>query len=168
MKLISAFILLLALLTGCLKSDSLLFEKEAQALVLVSDSNWPVPVYDWSTPPADSIFGTSKLVLRASISSAKPLNYDVKVNFAIDLNALSDFNAAWSSNYTLLPEDCYSGALEVVIPAGSLDGFASLTVLPGNFDGVSNYLLPLTITSASDGLNIAENRRLLLFTLQGY
>ena len=157
-----------SLLTGCLKSDELILDKESSPLVLVNDSNWPTSVYDWSTPPADSVYGTTKLTLRASISSGKPLNQDTKVSFAVDPNALLEFNAAWSADYKLLPEDAYSGMLEVVIPAGSIDGFATITVDPDKFDGLNNYLLPLTITSANNGLKVAENRRLLLFTLQGF
>lgn len=168
MKFLSLIVLILSVCTGCLKSDDLILDGEPSPLVLVNDSNWPTPVYDWSTPPADSVYGTSKLTLRASLSSGRPLNDDTKVSFNVDLNAMTEFNTAWSADYKLLPENAYSGILEVVIPAGRVDGSALITVDPAKFDGQSNYVLPVTIASASNGLKVAENRRLLLFTLQGY
>lgn len=161
-------LLLVVLFSGCLKSDDLPFSKNPPALVLIHQSNWPVVVYPWTEPLVDSVYGTSQLLLRASLSAATPLDHDLTVSFEIDPAAALGINTAYNTAYEILPENSYDGELKLVIPAGKLDGEAVLTIHPENFDGLSNYILPLTISSVSDGFGIATNKRQVFYTLQGY
>lgn len=165
MKHIIPFLLILLVLSGCLKNEVTLDYTGIQPIVLIPNANWPPKGF--SAPLTDSVAGTTQLNLYARVSYEKPLDKSVLVKFTVD-NALVDaYNNQWGTAYHLLPANCYQvNALEVTIPAGVQQAVIPITLLPASIDPQYDYILPFTMLSAG-GNTIGSNFKNMIFTLKG-
>lgn len=84
---------------------------------------------------------------------------DQKITIAIDPDALAAFNANSDVKYVMFPDSIYSfTTTEVTVKAGqSYSDVVALTVYPNKVDASKNYMLPISIKSASGNTIISSN-----------
>lgn len=94
-----------------------------------------------------------ELVFGAAYGGLKTAGTDNSVSFVVDAAKVAAYNAANGTNYTLLPASSYElPALNTVIPAGSTSSTPlTLTVKTNTVTAGVRYMLPITLSSASNG-----------------
>lgn len=166
MKHTPSALLLIFLLSGCLKNNVVLDYSGIQPIVLIPDSNWPARGSS-ATPLTDSIKGTTLLNLYAKVSYVNALDKNVLVKFVPDNDLITAYNAQWRTDYKLLPDSCYTvNSLELTIPAGTKQASLPVTLIPSKINGQYDYMLAYTISQAGTS-TIASNFKSMIFTLKG-
>jgi hypothetical protein len=99
-----------------------------------------------------------------NIAQPNPLSSPVTVKLSVDQAALTAYNTANSTSYTLLPAADYTSTLTVTIAAGQNLGNVVINVNTSLIDPSQAYALPLTITDAG-GIQIS-NYKTILFNFQ--
>ncbi len=101
-------------------------------------------------------------IYAVSVTSTSRVESDVQVELAVDKNLVDSYNAEMGTNYYPIPDNSYKLENQnVVISAGqAVSSTASLSInddtdfVPGRV-----YLIPVTIKSATGGLDIIESGR---------
>ncbi|ANE52633.1 DUF1735 domain-containing protein [Flavisolibacter tropicus] len=147
-------------LSSCLKDKSLFDPDKVDNVVefanlgaIESSTTSPYPLFSKSfevVPEAQ----LEVYVNYAGDEAAAP--EDITVQLAVKSDALTTYNTANKTSYTLLPTSLYSVPTSVVIPKGSRNAKVVITFKPNQFDLSKTYGLPLAITSATKG-NISGN-----------
>lgn len=100
-----------------------------------------------------------------SINMPNTQGAEVTVTLGIDQAALDAYNAdtAHHTKYTLMPTDYYSlPSTSITIPAGKKDTTILVTFYPERIDLALGYLLPLTITNATN-IGVSQNLKTIYF-----
>jgi hypothetical protein len=102
-------------------------------------------------PEALPISSTPQVVpLIVNVASPKPLSSALSVTLAVDPAALTAYNTANGTSYTLLPPADYSvSSLTVTVPANGREATLNINVNTNLIDLTQHYVLPITIASAS-------------------
>lgn len=104
--------------------------------------------------------------LMVNLSGAKPSGSNTTATLAVDQNALTAYNSANSTNYTLLPQAAYSiPSLSVAIPAGQRSANLIININTSVIDPSQQYILPLTIVDGG-GQQINPQYKTVLFNVQ--
>ncbi len=104
------------------------------------------------------------LNVQVNVAAPKPLSSALTVKLSVDQAALTAYNTANNTNYTLLPAADYSSSLSVTIPANQNSANLVVNINTSLIDPSQSYVLPLTITDAS-GQQIS-NYKTLLYNIQ--
>ncbi len=94
-----------------------------------------------------------ELVFGAAYGGLKTAGSENSVSFVVDAAKVAAYNAANGTNYTLLPASSYElSGLNTVIPAGATSSTPlTLTVKTNTVTAGVRYMLPITLSSASNG-----------------
>jgi len=95
----------------------------------------------------------ASITVPLSINLPKAKESDITITLGIDQSAFDSYNAdtAHHTKYTLMPTTYYNlPSSTITIPAGKKDTTILLTFYPEKIDLSAGYLLPLTITSATN------------------
>lgn len=95
----------------------------------------------------------ASITVPVSINLPKPNGSDITVSFGVDQAAFDAYNAdtAHHTKYTLMPDTYYKlPASSITIPTGIKDTTFEITFFPEKIDLIEGYLLPLTITEATN------------------
>ncbi|HEY4194075.1 MAG TPA: DUF1735 domain-containing protein, partial [Mucilaginibacter sp.] len=95
-----------------------------------------------------------------NIAAPNPLKTAVTVKLSVDQAALTAYNTANGTSYTLLPAADYSSTLSVTIPAGQNLGNVVINLNTTQIDPSQSYVLPLTITDGG-GQQISNYKTIL-------
>jgi hypothetical protein len=98
-----------------------------------------------------------------------PAPTDVEVSFAVDPALVAVYNAGHGTSYTLLPEAHWTLAgKKAVVPAGAAVS-QDLAIAFGKLDELeidATYLVPLTVTGATGGVEILEGSRTVYYLVR--
>jgi hypothetical protein len=99
-------------------------------------------------------------------------NADMTITVSVDEAALEKYNADETAKdshfvpFTLLPDSVYSiPSTSVSIPRGTLDASFVVSLLSAKIDLGEQYMLPLVITNADNGVTIAANLKTALLSV---
>ena len=173
-KKITAFSILTACLTSCLKDESNLLDpaKTENVIEFANTANLTSPTTSKYPLLSVNIVMDPSQVYNAAVSYSGANNApeDIAVEVGVaDSSVLAFYKSQVSaaSSYTMIPSNLYTlSATRVVIPKGS-----RRVNLPINFPNPDqlygkNYVLPLVIKSASSGI-ISGNFNTMLYLLSG-
>jgi hypothetical protein len=154
----------IALLSSCLKRGeySVDFTKDTQLVELpgaanVSGTAGPFEVVGITA----SATGPSPFPVAVNLAAPNPLSKSITVTLSENAAALTAYNNANMTSYTLLPAaDFNSTALSVTIPAGQNLENLTIEVNTSALDPTMTYVLPLTITNG-DGIQISNYNTIL-------
>lgn len=104
------------------------------------------------------------LNVQVNVAAPKPLSSALTVKLSVDQSALTAYNTANSTNYTLLPAADYTSSLSVTIPANQNSANVIVNINTSLIDPSQQYILPLTITDA--GGQQISNYKTLLYNIQ--
>ena len=110
-----------------------------------------------------SATAASPFNVAVNIAAPQPLSKAVTVKLSVDAAALTAYNTANATTYTLLPAADYTSSLSVTIPAGQNLVNLVVNVITSKLDPTVQYVLPLTITDGG-GIQIS-NYKTILYSL---
>jgi hypothetical protein len=158
--------------TSCLKDVKGTTDPSgSNSVVEFQNSSIPVsytsvyPQYNSSLIFAPDTAGFNVNVNYAGANNGAP--QDIKVDLALDQDALDKFNADQQTNFVIPSSDLYTMQTSVTIPRGKRD--ATIRVIinrTSNFDYGSAYALPLKISAASYGI-VSSNFGTAMYTFSG-
>jgi hypothetical protein len=101
-----------------------------------------------------------------------PAPSDIAVSFSINQSLVDSYNNAHSTSYTILPKDSYTmGKTSATISVGEFDTPPlEIKINPKGHikdSTKAQYLLPITITAKSGGVNANKNLQTAYFLIQG-
>lgn len=115
----------------------------------------PFPSYHFSFALKNDTAGFDAIIMYGPLG---PAPEDITVNLKVDPAALDSFNSANKLAYDLPDSSIYSFPTTVVIPKGQSQAYVHVTITKtASYDYTSNYALPLSITSASGGIEVSSN-----------
>ena len=114
------------------------------------------------TPEAYTIVATPiPLPLVVNYAAAKPRTSPLTVTLKVDQAALTAYNTANGTSYTLLPAADYSiASLSVTIPAGQNTATLPIVINISQVDPNGSFILPISISDAS-GVAISSSATIL-------
>lgn len=129
-------------------------------------------------PAATGVAGTGKfqansyaitttptaLNVLVNVAAPKPLTSALNVKLSVDQAALTAYNTANSTNYSLLPAADYTSTLSTTIPANQNSANVVINLNTSLIDPSQSYVLPLTITDG--GGQQISNYKTLLYNIQ--
>lgn len=136
---------LLVLMAACNDADS--FDYNANVAYISGTEVSPITKFVVEDTP------TSHIVV---VSTAKPVDKDVKVTLAIDASKVDEYNTANSTSFFAIPSNCVTlEQTQVTIPAGRTysDGATVKVISTEGFEEGRTYLIPVTIKSC-DGVDV--------------
>lgn len=146
----AVFLCLIAMtvFSSCLKDKRYVDFKDVGATIDFSAVAFSGPFQDITIAPSASLVAYPVLV---NVSVPNALSTPVNVGIKVDPAALTAYNTANKTTYTLMPTTAYTiPNLTVTVPANQTSG--TLTV---NFNtaviALGDYVLPLTIASTDQG-----------------
>jgi hypothetical protein len=156
----------MALLSSCLKDSKYYVNFAAsKPLVELPGSSDVGPLGGPFQTFAFSISTTpSVLDVAVNLAAPKPLGSPLTVKLSVNADTLTKYNAANSTNYTLLPAADYSSTLSVTIPAGQNLVSLVVNINTSLIDPSQQYVLPLTITDG--GGQQISNLNTILYNIQ--
>ncbi|WP_461449773.1 DUF1735 domain-containing protein [Mucilaginibacter sp.] len=98
-----------------------------------------------------------------NLAAPNPLSTPVTVKLSVNAAALTAYNTANGTNYTLMPAADYSSSLTVTIPAGQNLVNLVVNVNTSQITPANSYVLPLTITDG--GGQQISNYNTILFAI---
>lgn len=110
----------------------------------------------------------ASVTVPVSINLPKALATDVTVTLGVDQAALDSYNAntAHTTQYTMMPPEYYElPSSTITIPAGIKDTTIVLTFYPEKIDLTLGYLLPLTITNATNA-EVSQSLKTIYFHIE--
>ncbi|MBS1574722.1 MAG: DUF1735 domain-containing protein [Bacteroidetes bacterium] len=110
----------------------------------------------------------ASVTVPVSINLPKAQSSDVVVTLGIDQAAFDAYNAdtSHSTKYTMMPASYYSlPAATITLPAGKTDTTVLLTFYPASIDLSLGYLLPLTITNATNS-QVSQSLKTIYFHIE--
>jgi len=87
----------------------------------------------------------STFKIAVNIAAPNPLKTALTVKLGLDTAAITKYNAANGTAYTLLPTTDYSANFTVTIPAGQNLGYVTVSVNTSVIDPTQSYVLPIKI-----------------------
>jgi len=156
----------MALLSSCLKDSKYYINFAAsKPLVELPGSTGIGPLGGPFQTFAFAISSTpTPLDVAVNLAAPKPLGSPLTVKLSVNPDTLTKYNAANSTNYTLLPAADYSSTLTVTIPAGQNLVALVVNINTSLIDPSQQYVLPLTITSG--GGQQISNYNTILYNIQ--
>jgi hypothetical protein len=147
--------------SSCLK-DSKNYVNVSQGAAL---AELPLEAYNGVGVPVSEAYATTTttavIQLAVNIASANTLGTATTFKLGLDTAAITAYNTANSTSYTLLPAADYSvPSWSVTVPAGQHLAYLNITVKVSSIDPSGQYLLPIKILSAG-GLTIDQYNELL-------
>ncbi len=157
----------MALLSSCLKDSKYYVNFAASKPLIelpgatnVSNLAGPFEVFAFNI-----VTTPTPMNVAVNIAAPKPLGAPLTVKLSVNVgDTLAKYNAANSTNYTLLPAADYSSTLAVTIPAGQNLGNVVLNINTSLIDPSQQYVLPLTITDG--GGQQISNYNTILYNIQ--
>lgn len=166
MKKIISVLFTCCALSGCLKSKIYEDYSGIQPSVVNPLSNWPSKT-SFASPAVDSALGTTSLKVLARYSYRTAPDKAITVIFKRDDSVSIAYNAAFGTNYKLLPDSCFqAGNLRATLGAGAMQTALPVTLFPAKYNGIDNYIISFSIVGA-DGAIISSNFKSMVFTLKG-
>ena len=146
--------LMMVTLFSCIKernsSTNLTDYPSVPEVAEISSPGFHALAFDLTTTP-------QTLNAYVNIASPQPVSQDVTVTLALDPNALTAYNSANGTNYTMLDPSAYSiPNYKVTITKGSNLSSLPVTIFPNKVDLSKANAIPLKITDAS-GRIISQN-----------
>jgi hypothetical protein len=105
--------------------------------------------------------GASPFNVPVNLAAPKPLGSALTVKLSVNQAALTAYNTANGTTYTLLPAADYSSTLSATIPAGQNLAEMVVNINTSLVDPAASYVLPLTITDGG-GQQISNYNTVLL------
>lgn len=147
----AVFLCLLAMtvLSSCLKDKRYVDFKDVGATIDFPAVAFSGPLQGISIAPSASLVAYPVLV---NVSVPNALSTPVNVGIKVDPAALTAYNTANKTAYTLMPSTAFSIAnLTVTVPANQTSGTLTVNFNTAVIAQGSNYVLPLTIASTDQG-----------------
>jgi hypothetical protein len=95
---------------------------------------------------------------------------DITVHFNVDSSLVDTYNSAHSTSLLLLPQDNYKlDKQKETILAGDKEGLPLILIISGNqpfLHKEQNYLLPVTVSTQSDGVKANKKLQTIYFVIQ--
>jgi hypothetical protein len=145
----TAFLSLLgmSLLSSCLKDSRYvdfagskpLIELPAATGIVAGGGPFETEAFNISSTP-------STFKIAVNIAAPNPLSTALTVKLGLDTAAITAYNTANGTSYTLLPATDYSSSFTVTIPAGQNIGYVTVSVNTSVIDPTQSYVLPVKIT----------------------
>ncbi|RYE22882.1 MAG: DUF1735 domain-containing protein [Sphingobacteriaceae bacterium] len=151
----------MALLNSCLKDSRYIDFAGSKPLVELPAATGVAGTGLFQTASFAISTTPTPLNVLVNVAAPKPLSNDLTVRLSVDQAALTAYNKANGTSYTLLPAADYNSTLMVTIPANQNSANLIVNINSNLIDpSNTNYVLPLTITDAS-GQQISNYKTLL-------
>lgn len=156
----------MATLSSCLKDNSHYVDfAGAKPLVELPAATGVGPAGGEFQAAAFDITATPQHInILVNLAAPKPLTTALTVKLSVDPAALTAYNTANSTNYTLLPAADYSSTLTATIPANQNEATVVININSTLIDPSQSYVLPLTITDG--GGQQISNYKTILYNVQ--
>jgi hypothetical protein len=165
MKKILFFIIVSALISGCLKDDPYSDYADTQPLIIIPNSNWPGNAQPIEDSLLNGTLTKDTLYLYAQVSWHTTLDTEIRVAFQKDNSLIDAYNNNWFTNYVVLPDNCYqTPSLTISIPAHTQRVAVPIILFPDKIDNTQQYMLAFTITDAQ-GKTIPSTFKSMLFPM---
>jgi hypothetical protein len=100
--------------------------------------------------------------LAVNLASPHTLSSDLTIKVSVDAAALTSYNSTHGNKYIILPTSFYTSTFTTKIPANTNLAYITINVKSSLIDpGITNYVLPLTITDGG-GQQISNYKTVLL------
>ena len=158
------------LITSCLKDDLVLDPNKTNNVIEFgnpADIASPEGAKYYLYSPALEIKTEIDLPITVSYSGAQTAPQDISVKVAVaSTTVIDEYNTQQGTNYIILPSNLYTfSTTDLVIPNGQRTSSFNIKFKTAQFDLTKNYVLPITITSASFGI-ISGNFRTILLNIK--
>ncbi|MFC0513027.1 BT_3987 domain-containing protein [Mucilaginibacter angelicae] len=102
-----------------------------------------------------------QIALGATLGGTGQAEKDIQVQYQVDQKMADAYNAAKGTTYPILPAGAYEMPASTVIPKGQLSSpLVHIKINPSKgLELFKQYLLPVTIQSISDGVQLNQNLR---------
>ncbi|HVI45636.1 MAG TPA: DUF1735 domain-containing protein [Chitinophaga sp.] len=153
------FSLLVCFFTGCKKND----DQPKELVAFLSPDFQPDNSFNFSaviTRTPNGSVGDSSITLPPMVRLTRPVSAAVKVSIDVDTSLVSAYNKQHNTAYKAAPEGAYKIELMggVTIPAGETGNKDSMRIVllqPNIFAGADQYLIPLRLKNADNGVSIS-------------
>lgn len=175
-KLIKSLLPLSVLLAGAMLLPACSDDKEVDEYsvnyIYINEEDVMLPTqYDIQYSPTGIVFGAPKdTVYVTPVRSRKPAPQDIKVTFSIDEVLLAEYNKENKTDYIVMPEvSLFNNVL--TIPKGKYISADTLKLVYSDrvntaFTDGKHKLLPLRITTVSDGVISVRSKLISLYNLE--
>ncbi len=145
------FCLPVVLLSGCLFVASC---NKADEITYTGEGNIYMPSAARNTSYALILADTAQpLPFSAGYGGLNYPSQDITVSFSIDSSLVSSYNAAYGTNYTMMPVSAFTlSATSATIKSGQTSSeVVNVQVITNSLDKALKYIIPVSITSVSAG-----------------
>ena len=152
----------IALLSSCLKDSKYTvdFTKTTPLVELPGAANVSGNAGTFEVVGLLASSAPSPFNVAVNLAAPQPLSKAITVKLSVDAAALTAYNTANETSYTLLPTADFTSSLSVTIPAGQNLVNLVVNVETSKLDPTQTYVLPLTITDGG-GIQISNYKTIL-------